>query len=475
MPDQPAALPDPDTVEPVSLSDVAFVGYTERAGEPGASVVNRPVRVSSPAEFEKTFGGLSASTFAVVIERTAVHSGAAGAGRISLAADEPVLPDRLLPHSVRLFMENGGQSCIVVSTGTFSEPVDPHALRAGIDALDNVEQPLLIAVPDICRVSLEGRGPLVDHALAHCAKRRDRFVLIDVPDAMTQASADIAHIRDDFRDRITSDWVHLRYGAAYYPHLRTRLRHEIDADRVTIAIRTPHSAARSGDGPRQAPRRLSELADNGDDARLREAVTDFLSTEPVTLPPSGAVAGVYVRNDALRGVWKAPANVPLQAVDAPAIAVDDPLNDALTSDPVAGKSVNAIRALPGKGTVIWGARTLAGNDAEYRYVPVRRLLMLVELSLERALAALTTQPNEPATWSRAARIAAGFLHELWQSGALQGANPEDAFFVHVGMGRTMNARDIQEGRLIVHVGLAPLKPAEFVGLPIVLYMSSADH
>ena len=180
------------------------------------------------------------------------------------------------------------------------------------------------------------------------------------------------------------------------------------------------------------------------------------------LPPSGAVVGIYAMIDHLRGVWKAPANVSLSSVIGPVTNIDDLLQDSLNVDPNAGKSINAIRAFTGKGTLIFGARTLAGNDNEWRYVSVRRTFSMVEESVKRSTGLLVFEPNDDTTWVKVRGMIDNFLTNLWRKGALAGAKPEQAFYVKVGLGQTMTAQDILEGLMIVQIGMAVVRPAEFI-------------
>lgn len=180
------------------------------------------------------------------------------------------------------------------------------------------------------------------------------------------------------------------------------------------------------------------------------------------MPPSGAVAGVYAQVDRTRGVWKAPANVSLNSVLAPETVFTATELDNLNVDTVAGKSVNAIRYFTGKGTLVFGARTLAGNDNEWRYVPVRRFFNMVEESCKKSTEPFVFEPNDANTWVKIQGMIENFLTTLWRQGALQGIKPEQAFYVAVGLGKTMTALDILEGRLIVEIGMAVVRPAEFI-------------
>jgi phage tail sheath protein FI len=134
----------------------------------------------------------------------------------------------------------------------------------------------------------------------------------------------------------------------------------------------------------------------------------------------------------------------------------------LNVDPTAGKSINALRAFTGKGILVWGARTLAGNDNEWRYVSVRRLFNLIEESTQKATAFAVFEPNDATTWLKVKAMIESYLYGLWEQGGLAGPTPEDAFFVNVGLGKTMTAQDILEGRMVVEIGIAAVRPAEFI-------------
>ena len=180
------------------------------------------------------------------------------------------------------------------------------------------------------------------------------------------------------------------------------------------------------------------------------------------LPPCGAVAGVYAAVDRDRGVWKAPANVSLNSVISPAVKISHDQQAEYNVDVNAGKSINIIRTFTGKGTLIWGARTLAGNDNEWRYVSVRRFFNFVEESVKKATEQFVFEPNDANTWVKVQAMIENFLTTLWRQGALQGIKPEHAFYVSVGLGKTMTALDLLEGRMIIEIGMAAVRPAEFI-------------
>ncbi|MFZ2266862.1 MAG: phage tail sheath C-terminal domain-containing protein [Azonexus sp.] len=191
-------------------------------------------------------------------------------------------------------------------------------------------------------------------------------------------------------------------------------------------------------------------------------VINGISSSLTLCPPSGAIAGIYALVDNQRGVWKAPANVSLNGVIAPATSFAASETDALNIDSVSGKSINAIRAFVGKGTLVWGARTLAGNDNEWRYVSVRRFFNMVEESIKKSTYWAVFEPNDANTWVKVRGMIENYLTQKWREGALAGAAPKDAFFVRCGLGVTMSAQDILEGRMNVEIGMAVVRPAEFI-------------
>ena len=198
------------------------------------------------------------------------------------------------------------------------------------------------------------------------------------------------------------------------------------------------------------------------DTLVAAAVRAELTKHTIVLPPSAAVAGVYAMVDSSRGVWKSPANVSLTQVIEPAVRLDDATQERFNVDADTGKSINALRAFSGRGTLVWGARTLAGNDNEWRYISVRRFFNMVEESAKKSTAWAVFEPNDANTWVKVRGMIENYLTQKWREGALAGATPRDAFFVRCGLGQTMSAQDILEGRLIVEIGMAVVRPAEFI-------------
>jgi phage tail sheath protein FI len=179
------------------------------------------------------------------------------------------------------------------------------------------------------------------------------------------------------------------------------------------------------------------------------------------LPPSAAMAGVYTMVDNSRGVWKAPANVSLNAVISPAVDITHAQQEDLNVT-TAGKSINAIRTFIGEGTLVWGARTLDGNSLDWRYINVRRTMLMLEESIKLATKAYVFEPNVSTTWVTIRSMISNFLTNIWKRGGLAGATPDDAFGVFVGLGETMTPQDILDGMLKVTVLVALSRPAEFI-------------
>ncbi len=194
---------------------------------------------------------------------------------------------------------------------------------------------------------------------------------------------------------------------------------------------------------------------------LYNQVKAALAKKRIVLPPSSAIAGVYAMVDRDRGVWKAPANVSLSGVIAPTVELTGAQQGELNVH-TTGKSINAIRSFTGKGTLVWGARTLAGNSNEWRYISVRRLFNMIEESIQKSTAFAVFEPNDDMTWLKVRAMIESYLDGLWRQGALAGPAPEQAYFVNVGLGKSMTQQDILEGRLNIDVGIAAVRPAEFI-------------
>lgn len=196
-------------------------------------------------------------------------------------------------------------------------------------------------------------------------------------------------------------------------------------------------------------------------SQVYKAVLAEVRRQLNVLPPSAAMAGVYTMTDNTRGVWKAPANVSLNGVISPTVSISAEQQEDLNVS-AQGKSINAIRSFIGEGVLVWGARTLDGNSLDWRYINVRRTMIMLEESCRLAAKAMVFEPNTANTWVTIKSMISNFLTSVWKRGGLMGAVPEDAFSVHVGLVETMTPNDILEGILRVTVLVAMVRPAEFI-------------
>lgn len=310
----------------------------------------------------------------------------------------------ILYHSMELYFANGGGDCYIVSIGGYNNNQQIADFIKGLDAINKIDEPTLLLFPDAVNLPGNDLYDVQKAALNQAANLGDRFCILDLKFADTNNKH--ADVVSEFRRNIGND--RLKFGAAYTPYLK-----------VTIG-------------------------------------------STIVLPPSAAIAGVYCSVDNARGVWKAPANVSLNMINEVAYTIDNNEQDNLNVDLNEGKSINAIRKFTGHGILIWGARTLAGNDNEWRYISVRRFFIMVEESVKKSCMPFVFEPNIAATWVRMKSMIENYLLEKWREGALAGARPEDAFFVQIGLGQTMTAQDVLEGKIIVQIGMAAVRPAEFI-------------
>lgn len=462
----------PPSVVPVETAIPAFVGYTRATQYKGESLLNRPVAVNDFLEFQEIFGAPPAiGNFVVALDETGAVVG-------SVTDPHTVANGQFrLAYALRHFYDNGGGRCYIVSIGNYSASAVADDIAEahldGLTALAREDEPTLLVFPD-----LSGMAPadpsnagqvaavralyhsVLVQALSQCAMLGDRFLICNLWDGAAAGSAEITAFRNGIGTR------NLKYGAAYHPFIQTTMPWNWNEGTITVS----QLARRNDDGTltRPSPHNgmtLTELkSDTANPSPLIYGnVRSALSQFSVVLPPAAAIAGVYATVDRTRGVWKSPANESLASVRSLTVAIDQDLNDNMNVD-TSGKSINALRAFAGKGFLVWGARTLAGNDNEWRYVSVRRFFNMVEESCRKATEPFVFEPNDAGTWVKVKAMIENFLVVQWRSGALAGAKPDDAFYVRVGLGTTMTAQDILEGRMIVEIGLAVVRPAEFIVL-----------
>jgi phage tail sheath protein FI len=278
------------------------------------------------------------------------------------------------------------------------------ARREGLGSLEAIDDVTMVCVPDLMSayqrgdIKLEAVQGVQKTLLDHCERMKYRFAILDAPPGMKPQQ-----IRDWKQDQAKYD---SKFGALYYPW---------------ISVPNP-----------------------------------FRSNEAnMLVPPCGHIAGIYARTDSERGVHKAPANETISGAVGLEFNMTKGEQDGL--NPI---GINCIRAFPGRGIRVWGARTLS-SDPAWRYINVRRLFNFVEASIERGTQWVVFEPNDADLWARVRRDVSAFLRQVWRSGALFGATPEQAFYVKCD--EELNPPEVRDvGQLIIEVGLAPVKPAEFV-------------
>lgn len=326
-----------------------------------------------------------------------------------------------LSNAVYGFFQNGGSRCYVVNVGAGQSIAGGGRDRTGLDVLEEIDEIAIVAAPGYTTAAA------YDALLSHCEKTQDRVGILDAPEVvsdlnlLTQVATTAAggakpegSISAGVRPRQSDGG----YGAFYYPW---------------ITIRDPLSP------------------------------NDF-----VNAPPSGHIAGIWARSDASRGVHKAPANEGVRgALNVTYRLTRDEqglLNQA---------GVNCIRLFAREGIRVWGARTLAGASSEWRYLNVRRLFNMIEESIAESTRWIVFEPNDRTLWKSIRRDVSAFLTLLWRDGALMGRVPEEAFFVKVD--EETNPPDvIDSGIVITLIGIAPVKPAEFIVFRISQYAGGTE-
>lgn len=458
----------PPSVAGVATAIPAFIGFTKTQGK-------REIQpITSLLEYQSIFGEGNAIT---------CEDGKAKGFEYALY------------DSIRLFYDNGGGPCYVVSVGKYGDPVKTDVYTAAIDLLEKQADVTMLVFPDAALLFKKATdlAAIQTKALDHCAKIGGRFTILDVmmfptftekkkgsgnnPDGTPKADkdetrpADLGDHLSVFRDGVKNN---LCYGAAYYPYLKTTYAKDIPFEEVIKAIPAdiksdPANAEvmKEVDAvQKEKDKDLKKLKINALIPRIPgyAAALEDLQDQASVIPPSGAMAGIYAATDNRVGVWQAPANVGVAAVKDLTTMISDFQQETMNVDPQTAKSVNAIRYFKGKGILVWGARTLDGGSNEWRYVPVRRLFSYVEQSLKLSTFWAVFQPNDTNTWIKIKCQISNFLSTLWRDGAMAGSSPDEAFFVEVGKGVTMTDDDINNGYLRVRIGIAAVRPAEFIVL-----------
>ena len=448
----------PPSVAPVETAIPAFIGYTEKADDvtPG-DLHLKPTRISSMIEYETHFGFAQPEEAFTIAATVTTLGGITTSQKAVASLVETARSKHIMYYALQMFFANGGGPCYIVSVNPYKaigNPLVETELSAGLDVVKKEDEPTLIVFPEAQNLSIADFKTLHDAALAQCADLMDRFVVMDVHGdniSMSDHAANLLTAIGNFRSNGIGT-NNLKYGAAYTPNIETVLDFAVNESQTHVVITTDSVAAPS------VMLNTLPLGNNALYALAKAAIADH----PCRLPPSSAMVGIYAAVDNSRGVWKAPANLSVNAVSQPTIQFTNVEQDQMNVDVTAGKSVNAIRPFIGQGTLVWGARTLAGNDNEWRYINVRRFFIFVEESVKKATGQFVFEANDANTWVKVQGMIENFLTTLWRQGALQGVKPEHAFYVAVGLGKTMTALDILEGRMIVEIGMAAVRPAEFI-------------
>lgn len=473
----------PNSVVEVATAVPAFIGYTEKADNKGKSLSNQPWRITSMAEFNNYFG------FGPVPQFTFAAAAAPAPSSFSLAgtgyALEQAAGKYLLYYSMLLFFQNGGGPCYIVSIGNYKDTIDPDKLKGGVDLLVKEQEPTMVVIPDAVLLKQADCIGVQQHMLDHSGNvMKNRFAVLDMSDGFRPRQDPAGDPVATFRNSLGINF--LNYGAAYYPWVNTTITQAKDLSygNMDAAGQTLLQALLKGELniDNQPDNKKQQLQDIVDGIAKADAPTDekamlhksLIALSPLynqiltemanqlnLLPPSAAVAGVYTKVDNNRGVWKAPANVSLNSVVSPSVNITHGDQEDLNVTPQ-GKSINAIRTFVGEGTLVWGARTLDGNSLDWRYINVRRTMIMLEESVRLAAKAYVFEPNVANTWVTIKSMIRNFLTGIWKKGGLAGASPDDAFAVFVGLGETMTPEDILEGILRVTVLVAISHPAEFI-------------
>ncbi|MFG1656075.1 phage tail sheath family protein [Micromonospora chersina] len=364
-----------------------------------------PVGTSTAA-----FVGLAPNRTARVNEAVAVNS---WSEFLRLYADGENLESTPLARAVFGFLDNGGTRCWVVNIGEGGQLTGTGGKRGGLQLLEAIDEISILAAPGY-------HDPVSHEALISMAERLRTMVAICDPPPEVE-----------------------------------------DISRLTRVATPPKSSGKPAEGTPKP----DDDPPGGDRPRQSDfasyyfpwiRVRDPLSGDLVLTPPSGHVAGIWARTDALRGVHKAPANEPVRGAVDLAYRVTRPEHDVLNP-----KGVNVIRFFAGEGIRLWGARTLAAEASEWRYLNVRRLSIAIEQAIAGGTRWMVFEPNDYTLWRSIRRDIGAFLTRVWRDGALLGRTPEEAFFVKCD--EETNPADVRDaGMVVAHIGIAVVKPAEFV-------------
>lgn len=478
-----------------------FIGYTEVARNGNQDLTNLAMPISSMAEFLTYYGGPNKGAPKPLFSYVSASS-----------STPPYQTDSTGPrfnlfYSMMLFFNNGGGRCYIMSIGNYTSAIEnsmpPADYTACWSNLERYTEPTMVVMPDAMLLNWADWLSVSQQALEHCELMQSRVAIFDIWHGYLPAngtSADpivgandgksgfypLGGLGEDFN----------KYGVAYYPWVNTSIVGQNTIDYTWLSPATlpnlvtdlsaeaknlfssasqlqqyvgqclnamvlPVPTSPSDPTGARAVNTVHRMAMTVSPL-YQQTIADIAASVNL-LPPSGGMAGVYTRNDNTFGVSQAPANTTIVSAISPAVQISDQ-DQANLNVPLNGMAVNAIRSFPNAGLLVWGARTMAGNSDDWRYVSVRRTMIMLEQSIKAAMQSYVFQANDNLTWVAINSTISNFLNAQWKAGALVGAKPADAYSVAVGLGSTMTGEDILQGYLRVQVEVAVVRPAEFIVL-----------
>ncbi|TDB53527.1 phage tail sheath family protein [Photorhabdus luminescens] len=328
--------------------------------------------------------------------------------------------------ALRLYFQNGGGPCYILSLKDIN---DEKTLAKIPELIEQAANITLLICPELDatykNTVYASLSPLLNNPKYH----GKYFLIADT------------NIDGEGKPAIPASLVEQDQAAIYYPLLK---------------IRQPEDKNVNITGYKDtAITNLAQLKVK-DENTYQEVIQKIQDAKVGIVSTSAVIAGVYCATDANRGIWKAPANVVLNGISDVTKRITDDEQGTISQD-----GINAIRYFNNRGFVVWGARTLKDDD-NWRYIPVRRLFNSAERDIRRTMQFAIFEPNSQPTWERVRSAIENYLYQLWQQGALTGNKPQEAYFVQIGKDITMSDNDIKQGKMIIKVGIAAVRPAEFI-------------
>lgn len=465
-----------NSVVEVATAIPAFIGYTEKAVDGNKSLLNKPWKIFSMAEFIFYFGGAPKPKFRINEDSGAPSIVFNGKGYVLERSDSYIFY-----YSMLLFYANGGGPCYIVSVGDYGADIEKDKLEKGIIPLIKEQEPTMVVIPEAVILKAEECYNLQKAVLKHCGhETKNRFAILDIHNGYKDRQDPDGDVINMFRENIGTEY--LGFGAAYYPWLNTSIVREHELNLANLDIEQLHTllteelglTSFGDDKKTEIKKYINRLKEKLDDVEYHTLHKVLCQLSPLyctimkemrlslnLFPVSAAMAGVYAMVDNTKGVWKAPANVSISTAISPAVSISHEEQEDLNV-PLSGKAVNAIRTFTEEGIKVWGARTIDGNSLDWRYINVRRTMIMLEESIKNATRAYVFEPNEANTWVTVKSLISNFLNGIWKRGGLAGAVPDDAYSVHVGLGETMTPEDILEGIMRITVLVAVTRPMEFM-------------